>query len=419
MPVSERGRSPATIFIVATILIDSIGFGVVIPVLPRLVMEVGQFDLAQATWMGGWLSVVYAAMQFLCGPLAGNLGDRFGRRPVLLLSLAGLSIDYLIMGFAPSLLWLFVGRLLAGVFGASFSPASAALADITPPEQRAKRFGLIGASFGIGFIIGPALGGLLGELDHRAPFYVAAALAGINFTFGLFFFPETLAKEYRRSFSLARANPVGALLSARKMRGVLGLAGILLLWNIASMIYPATWAYFAIAQYGWSNGMIGVSLVLAGVAMAIVQVKILGPVVARFRERRTAMIGTAVAATGYLTFALVPYTWVGLVVVAITGLQALVQPSITALMSQRAPADAQGEMQGFIGSLNAIGAIAGPLLFNPALAWFTSAEAPVRFPGAAFVIASAFALCAFTALAMTRKIRDQDAGSNIPSATGS
>lgn len=419
MPVSERARSPATIFIVATILIDSIGFGVVIPVLPRLVMEVGQFDLAQATWMGGWLSVVYAAMQFLCGPLAGNLGDRFGRRPVLLLSLAGLSIDYLIMGFAPSLLWLFVGRLLAGVFGASFSPASAALADITPPEQRAKRFGLIGASFGIGFIIGPALGGLLGELDHRAPFYVAAALAGINFTFGLFFFPETLAKEYRRSFSLARANPVGALLSARKMRGVLGLAGILLLWNIASMIYPATWAYFAIAQYGWSNGMIGVSLVLAGVAMAIVQVKILGPVVARFRERRTAMIGTAVAATGYLTFALVPYTWVGLVVVAITGLQALVQPSITALMSQRAPADAQGEMQGFIGSLNAIGAIAGPLLFNPALAWFTSAEAPVRFPGAAFVIASAFALCAFTALAMTRKIRDQDAGSNIPSATGS
>ncbi len=419
MPVSERGRSPATIFIVATILIDSIGFGVVIPVLPRLVMEVGQFDLAQATWMGGWLSVVYAAMQFLCGPLAGNLGDRFGRRPVLLLSLAGLSIDYLIMGFAPSLLWLFVGRLLAGVFGASFSPASAALADITPPEQRAKRFGLIGASFGIGFIIGPALGGLLGELDHRAPFYVAAALAGINFTFGLFFFPETLAKEYRRSFSLARANPVGALLSARKMRGVLGLAGILLLWNIASMIYPATWAYFAIAQYGWSNGMIGVSLVLAGVAMAIVQVKILGPVVARFRERRTAMIGTAVAATGYLTFALVPYAWVGLVVVAITGLQALVQPSITALMSQRAPTDAQGEMQGFIGSLNAIGAIAGPLLFNPALAWFTSAEAPVRFPGAAFVIASAFALCAFTALAMTRKIRDQDAGSNIPSATGS
>jgi DHA1 family tetracycline resistance protein-like MFS transporter len=419
MSVLARGQGSATVFIVATILIDAIGFGVIIPVLPRLVMEVGHVDLAGATWIGGWLSVAYAAMQFLCGPLAGNLGDRFGRRPVLLLALAGLSIDYVIMGLAPDLVWLFIGRLLAGMFGASFSPASAALADITAPEQRAKRFGLIGAAFGIGFIIGPALGGLLGELDHRAPFYAAAALAGANFLFGLFFFPETLAKENRRAFNLARANPVGALLSARKLRGVLGLAGILLLWNIASMIYPATWAYFAIAQYGWSNGMIGVSLVIAGLAMAVVQVKILGPTVNRFRERRTAMIGTGVAAAGYLIYAFVPYAWMGLLVVGVTGLQALVQPSITALISQRAPADAQGEMQGFIGSLNAIGAIAGPLLFNPTLALFTGPGAPVHFPGAAFVIAAFFALCAFVALAMTRQIADQVAGNNIPSSMGS
>jgi DHA1 family tetracycline resistance protein-like MFS transporter len=418
MSLAERGQGSATVFIIATILIDAIGFGVIIPVLPRLVMEVGHLDLAQATWMGGWLSVVYAVMQFLCGPFAGNLGDRFGRRPVLLLSLAGLSADYLIMGFAPTLAWLFAGRLLAGIFGASFSPAQAALADITPPEQRAKRFGLVGASFGIGFILGPAIGGLLGEMSHRAPFYAAAALAGLNFCFGLFFFPETLAKENRRSFSFARANPVGALMSARKMRGVLGLAGILLLWNVASMVYPATWAYFAIAQYGWSSRMIGVSLVLAGVSMAIVQVRILGPVVARFRERRTAMIGTAVASAGYLGYALIPYPAAGLAIVAITALQALVQPSITALMSQRAPADAQGEMQGFIGSLNGIGAIAGPLLFNPALAWFTGPNAPVHFPGAAFVIASTFALLAFAALAMTRRVRDYDAGSRVPSAIG-
>ncbi|RYD95975.1 MAG: MFS transporter, partial [Sphingomonadales bacterium] len=395
-----------------------IGFGIIIPVLPRLVMEVGHLNLAQATWMGGWLSVVYAIMQFLCGPLAGNLGDRFGRRPVLLLALAGLSIDYLIMGFAPNLAWLFIGRLLAGVFGASFSPATAALADITPPADRAKRFGLVGASFGIGFIIGPALGGILGEFSHHAPFYAAAALAGANFIFGLFFFPETLKPENRRSFSLARANPVGALLAARKLHGVLGLAGILLLWNVASMVYPATWSYFAIAQYGWSNGMIGVSLACAGIGMAVVQVKILGPVVSRLRERRTAMIGVAVAAAGYLTYALVPSPAVGLAVVIITALQALVQPSVTALMSQRAPADAQGEMQGFIGSLNGIGAIAGPLLFNPALAWFTGPNAPFYFPGAAFVIASAFALLALIALAMTGRVRDQVAGSNIPSSTG-
>lgn len=407
MSVSKRGRSNATVFIVATILIDAIGFGIIIPVLPRLVMEVGGLDLAESTRMGGWIAVAYALMQFLCGPLAGNLGDRFGRRPVLLLALAGLAVDYVVMGFAPTLAWLFVGRLIAGVFGASFGPATAALADITPPEERAKRFGLVGAAFGLGFIIGPAIGGLLGEFGHRMPFYAAAAFSAANFLFGLFFFPETLARENRRPFSLARANPVGALLAARKLRGVLGLAGILLLWNVASMVYPATWAYFAIAQYGWSNRMIGISLALAGLSMLIVQGVVLGPVIRRLRERRTAMIGVAVAAAGYLGYAIVPYAWFGLTMVVITALQALVQPSVTALMSKRAPADAQGEMQGFIGSLNAIGAIAAPLLLNPALAWFTGPHAPVYFPGAAFVIASAFAFAAFLCLAFTRRVRDE------------
>jgi len=405
MSVSDRGRGNATIFIVATILIDAIGFGIVIPVLPRLVMEIGGLDLADATRMGGWLAAVYALMQFLCGPLAGNLGDRFGRRPVLLLSLAGLAIDYVLMGFAPTLAWLFAGRLIAGVFGASFSPATAALADITAPEERARRFGLVGAAFGIGFIVGPAIGGVLGELGHRMPFYAAAACSALNLLFGYFFFPETLAPEHRRPFSMARANPVGSLLAARKLRGVLGLAGVLLLWNIASMVYPATWAFFAIAQYGWSNGMIGLSLALAGISMAIVQATVLGRVIARFRERRTAMIGIAVAAIGYLGYALVPYAWFGLIVIVATALQALVQPSITALMSQRAPADAQGEMQGFIGSLNAVGAITAPLLLNPTLAWFTGPNAPVYFPGAAFVIASAFAVAAFLPLALARRAR--------------
>ncbi|ABQ71172.1 major facilitator superfamily MFS_1 [Rhizorhabdus wittichii RW1] len=418
MSVSERGKSNATVFIVATILIDAIGFGIVIPVLPRLVMEVGQLDLPAAIRVGGWLSVVYALMQFLCGPLAGNLGDRFGRRPVLLLSLAGLAVDYVLMGFAHTLALLFLGRLIAGVFGASFSPATAALADITAPEDRAKRFGLVGAAFGIGFILGPALGGILGEFGHRMPFYAAAICSALNFTFGFFFFPETLPPEKRRPFSFARANPVGALLQARKMRGVLGLSGILLLWNIASMVYPATWSFFAIAQYGWSNGMIGLSLALAGISMAVVQATVLGRVIKRFRERRTAMIGVAVAAFGYLGYALVPYAWFGMIVIVITALQALVQPSITALMSQRAPADAQGEMQGFIGSLNAVGAIAAPLLLNPALAWFTGPDAPVHFPGAAFVIASAFAFAALLSLAMTRRIRDDAAVDQMPSATG-
>ena len=408
MSGSDRGRGTATIFIVATILIDAIGFGIIIPVLPRLVMELGDLSLAEATWMGGWLAAVYAGMQFLCGPLAGNLGDRFGRRPVLLLALAGLAVDYLLMGFAPNLAWLFAGRIIAGIFGASFSPATAALADITAPEDRAKRFGLVGAAFGIGFIVGPAAGGLLGDLSHRAPFYAAAALAAANSVFGYFCFPETLARENRRGFSLARANPVGALFAARQIPGVLGLAGVLLLWNIGSMVYPATWAFFAIAQYGWSSAMIGASLTLAGISMVVVQGGILGPAIKRFRERRAAMIGTGVAAACYLGYAVVPFAWFGLIMIIVSALQALVQPSVTALMSKRAPADAQGEMQGLIGSLNALGSIAAPLLLNPALAFFTGPNAPVHFPGAAFVIAAAFALFAFLALAATRRVRDDE-----------
>ncbi|RVT94063.1 MFS transporter [Sphingomonas crocodyli] len=408
MATQSKGRN-AAVFIVATILIDAIGFGIIIPVMPRLVMQLGHVDIATATWIGGWMSAIYAVMQFLCGPLAGNLGDRFGRRPVLLLALGGFTIDYLLMGFAPTLAWLFAGRLIAGIFGASFGPATAALADITAPENRAKSFGLVGAAFGIGFIVGPAIGGLLGEIDARAPFYAAAAFSALNFLFGLFFFPETLAVENRRAFQWRRANPVGALMAAGKLQGVLGLAGILLLWNIASMIYPATWSFFAIARFDWSNGMIGASLAVAGISMTIVQGGILGRIVKALRERKTAMLGVSVAAVGYIAHAFNPYGSIAFVLVGATALQALVQPSITAMMSQRAPANAQGEMQGFIGSLNAIGAIAGPLLLNPALAYFTGPKAPVHFAGAAFIIAAIFAFAALIALSMAKPMREVDA----------
>lgn len=402
MTIPPKPKS-AVIFIVLTILIDAIGFGIIIPVLPKLVMQLGHVDLASATRIGGWLAAVYAITQFVCGPLVGNLGDRFGRRPVLLLALSGFAIDYLVLGFAPNLLWLFAGRLIAGIFGASFGPATAALADISAPEERAKRFGLVGAAFGLGFIIGPAAGGLLGEISPRAPFYAAAALSGCNFLFGLLMFPETLALANRRPFNLARANPVGALLSARHMPGVLGLAGILLLWNIASMIYPATWSYFTIAQFGWSTGMIGASLAFVGVSMVIVQSSILGRVVKSAGERRAAMLGVGTATAVYAALAFNHSALLVFPILGISALQGLVQPSLTALMSQRAPADAQGEMQGLIGSLNAIGSIAAPLLFNPVLALFTAASAPVYFPGAAFLIASGFGLAALTALALTHQ----------------
>jgi DHA1 family tetracycline resistance protein-like MFS transporter len=398
MPPKQRSQNAATAFIVSTILIDAIGFGIIIPVLPKLVMTLGHVDLASATRIGGWMAAVYAVMQFLCGPLAGNLGDRFGRRPVLLLALAGFTVDYLLLGFAPTLAWLFAGRLIAGIFGASFGPATAALADITPPADRAKRFGLVGAAFGLGFIIGPAVGGLLGEYSPRAPFYAAAACSALNFLFGMLLFPETLDKEHRRPFELKRANPVGALMAAKKMPGVLGLAAILLLWNIASMVYPATWAYFSIAQYGWTPGMIGSSLAFVGVAMVIIQAMVLGRVVKKIGERRSAMLGVAVAVAGYLGLAFTTSGAIAFAILGMTALQGLVQPSVTALMSQRAPANAQGEMQGFVGSLNAIGSIAAPLLLNPALAHFTAPNAPVRFPGAAFIIAATFAAAALISL---------------------
>jgi DHA1 family tetracycline resistance protein-like MFS transporter len=403
MPPTQRSQNAATAFIVSTILIDAIGFGIIIPVLPKLVMTLGHLDLASATRVGGWMAAVYAIMQFLCGPLAGNLGDRFGRRPVLLLALAGFTVDYLLMGFAPSLAWLFAGRLIAGIFGASFGPATAALADITLPADRAKRFGLVGAAFGLGFIIGPAVGGLLGEMSPRAPFYAAAACSAANFLFGMFLFPETLDKAHRRPFQLKRANPVGALMAAKRMPGVLGLAAILLLWNVASMVYPATWAYFTIAQYDWTPGMIGSSLAFVGITMVIIQSMVLGRVVQTFGERKSAMFGVGVAVVGYLALAFTTNGALAFAIVGITALQGLVQPTVTALMSQRAPADAQGEMQGFVGSLNAIGSIAAPLLLNPALAYFTAPAAPVRFPGAAFIIAAAFAAAALVSLALARQ----------------
>ena len=245
------GRS-AVHFILLAVLIDAIGFGIVMPVLPGIVMTLGHVDLPAATRIGGWLAVVYAGVQFLGGPLVGNLGDRFGRRPVLLGALAGFAIDYALMGFAPTLGWLFVGRAFAGFFGASFGPAGAALADISAPEERARYYGMLGAAFGIGFVVGPAIGGLLGEVSPRAPFHAAAALAALNFLFGLFVFPETLADENRRPFSLARANPVGAFRALGKLHGVLPLLTAAFFWNLATMIYPTVWSFYAIAAFGWT-----------------------------------------------------------------------------------------------------------------------------------------------------------------------
>jgi len=409
MSVSNRS---AVRFVVLTVLIDAIGFGIVMPVLPGIVMKLGHVGLAEATRIGGWLGVIYAAVQFVSGPTMGNLGDRFGRRPIILGALAGFAIDYALMGFAPTLGWLFLGRALAGLFGASFGPAGAAMADLSAPEERAKHFGMIGGAFGVGFVIGPAIGGLLGEIGPRWPFYAAAVLAAGNFLLGLFAFPETHAAENRRPFQWKRANPLGALIALRGHKGVLPVAFASFWWALASMIYPTTWAFFAIAAFGWTPGLIGASLALVGLLMALSQVLLVGRAVKRFGERHSAEIGIGFAMCGFIAYALLRNGWFVFPVLALTAMQSLVMPSMSGLMSRRVPADAQGELQGFNGSIAALAAIIAPALYNPALAWFTGPRAPFWFPGIAFAMATVAASVALITLFLMRR------APQIPPATG-
>lgn len=413
-PPGSPAAHHAVRFVLLAVLIDSMGFGIALPVLPEIVMKLGHVGLPEATRIGGWLGVVYAAVQFLTGPLVGNLGDRFGRRPILLGALAGFAADYALLAFAPSLAWLFAGRALAGLFGASFGPAGAAIADISTPDERARYFGMIGAAFGIGFVVGPAIGGLLGEFGTRAPFYAAAAIAGLNFVFGLFFFPETLQPDNRRPFHLARANPVGALRSLGKLHGVLPLSAAAFVWQVASMIYPVTWAFYAMAAFGWSPGLIGASLAGVGALMALSQILLVGPIVTRLGETRSAALGMVAALVQFLCYTVISEGWMVVPVMLLQPLQSLIFPAMNGLMSRKVPPDAQGELQGFNGSVGAIGAIIAPALYSPALAWFTGPSAPVHFVGIGFAMASVLGVVALVILAFAARSRDQ-----IPPSTAS
>jgi DHA1 family tetracycline resistance protein-like MFS transporter len=403
--MSQPGPARAVRFVAVTIFIDAIGFGIVMPVIPALVMTLGHGTLAEATRIGGWLWLVYSAVQFLFGPLAGGLGDRFGRRPVLLGALAGFAVDYLLMGFAPTIGWLFLGRLLAGLFGASYGPAMAALADVSSEEDRARAFGWISAAFGIGFVVGPAIGGLLGTFGPRAPFYAAAALAAANFLYGLFFFPETLPPERRRPLDPRRLNPLGALRAIGHVGTVLPLLATYFFWQLASMVYPVTWAYYVIANFGWSSAMIGGSLALSGVVMALVQLVLVGRIVRLAGERWTAVLGLLSACIAFVGYALTRSGTVAIALLMVTGLQSLVQPSLMAMMSRRVGVDQQGELQGLNGSIGALAAILAPLILAQPLAWFTGPHAPFYFPGAAFCVSAAAAVVAMLILAATPKAR--------------
>jgi MFS transporter, DHA1 family, tetracycline resistance protein len=391
-------RSGSAIFVLITIFIDAIGFGLIMPVLPQLLMRVGKIELADAISVGAWMGLVMALASFTSAPILGNLSDRFGRRPILLLSLGGLAVDYLLLAVANTLPLVFIGRILSGTFGGSYSTAMAALSDFTPPDERAKTFGFVSAAFGVGFVLGPAIGGLLGEYGERAPFYVAAAMAGLNLLYGLMVFPETLALENRRTFILSRANPLGALRVMRSIPGMTGVAMVLILWQIASLVYPMTWSFYGIAQFGWSTRMIGLSLAAVGITIAISQTFITGPAVKRFGERDAATIGLVVAIAGFITYALITKSWMAFAAMTFIALQGLVQPSLMAMLSRRATPETQGEIQGISAMALGLGSIAGPLVLTSPMAYFTGSSAPFYFPGAPFVIAAGFGIAALVML---------------------
>jgi MFS transporter, DHA1 family, tetracycline resistance protein len=374
-------------------------------VLPQLLLSMGISDVASATRVAGLLLVTYAGLQLVFGPVIGNLSDHFGRRPVILVSLFAYGVDYFLMGLAPNLGWLLIGRAVAGIAGAVYIPANAFVADITAPEKRARAFGMVGSAFGLGFIIGPGVGGLLGEIGPRAPFFAAAALAGINLIFGFFVLPESLPPEKRRAFSWQRANPLGAALALTRYPALLAYSLATFAFLVGTNVYPSTWAFFTTARFDWSPKMIGWSLVVTGVVMASVQAGLTGRVVARIGEARAALLGLSVGAVACVGYAFAAQPWMIFVIPLICALQALSYPALSALLTRQAPPDAQGELQGALGSLSSVASIIGPLLMTQVLAFFTMPQAPVRFAGAAFVLAAVLNLVGVAVL-MARRRKD-------------
>jgi DHA1 family tetracycline resistance protein-like MFS transporter len=392
--VAKTARSPL-VFVLLTVLIDTIGFGIIMPVLPRLIMQIAGVGLPAAARIAGLLLLVFALLQFLFGPVMGNLSDAYGRRPVLLISLLSFGVNYALMGLAPNLGWLFVGRALTGISGAVYGPANAFVADVTPPEKRAQSFGLVGAAFGLGFILGPALGGLLGEAGPRAPFFAAAALAGVNFVYGLFVLPESLPKDRRRPFVLARANPLGTLRAFRGQRSLLSLALAAFVWQVAFQVYPSTWSFYAIAKFNLSPGAIGATLALSGLSMAVVQGFLTGRIVAKIGEARAAPIGVGVGVIVFVAYAFATRAWMLVPLLSVGGLSGMAMPSINAMMSKQLGPERQGELQGGMASVMGLSSIFGPLALTDTLARFSGKDAAIQFPGAAFLLAALLALVCF------------------------
>ncbi len=379
-------------FILATILLDAVGIGIVFPIMPDLMERVGAANTADGAFWGGILMASYAAMQFLFAPVIGGISDSLGRRPVLLLALVTLAVDYVVMALATTFWWLLIGRVLAGIAGATYITATAYLADISKPEERAANFGLIGATFGIGFVMGPAIGGLVASVHITAPFWLAAGLAALNVVFGLFLLPESLAPEKRRAFTKRDLNPFGSILDAFRLPGLMLPLILIFAFEFANMVYPTLWAFWTREVFGWGTALIGISLASYGIAVAFTQGVVMRFMLPRLGEYRTLIFSIICAIAAFVAFGLTGSVWVMFSFIIVAALADMAPPTMTAMMANMVSEDRQGLLQGVIASLGSIAAVIAPMVVTGVFQFFADAEAPVYLPGAPFLLSGLMVL---------------------------
>lgn len=383
----KKNKKQAAIgFIFITMLIDITGWGIIIPVIPKLIAELINGDISEAAKYGGWLTFAYAITQFVCAPLIGNLSDQYGRRPIILISLFAFALDYLLLAFSPNIVWLFVGRIIAGLTGASITTASAYIADVSTPENRAKNFGMIGAAFGLGFIIGPVIGGLLGQFGSRVPFYAAAILCLLNFIYGYFILPESLSKENRRAFEWKRANPITAFIRLKKYPSLIGLIVAIFLLYVGSHAVHSNWSFFTMYRFNWNEKMVGISLGVVGLLVGLVQGGLIRWTSPRLGNKKSIYLGLSLYTFGMLLFAFATQSWMMFLFLIPYCLGGIAGPALQSEISGKVPSNEQGEIQGTLASLMSASAIIGPPMMTNTFYFFTHDNALFLFPGAPFIL---------------------------------
>lgn len=379
-------QNKALLFIFITLLIDCTGIGIIIPIMPTLIHDLSGANMSEAASIGGWLTVAYAVMQFFFSPVLGNLSDRYGRRPILLISLLGLGVDFLFLAVAPNIFWLFIGRIIAGICGASFTTASAYIADISTPEKRAQNFGMIGAAFGLGFIIGPILGTLFNHFGVRVPFIVAASLSLVNCLYGYFILPESLSKENRRKFEWKRANAFGSLRQLKKYPAIMGLVVSMVLIYVAGHAAQSTWTFFTKEKFKWTDDWVGISITFVGISIAVVQGGLIKPAMKKLGQKKSVYVGLCFYIVGFILFAFATHGWMMFAFMIPYALGGIAGPAIQSIATGQVPPNEQGELQGALTSLMSLTSIIGPLLMTSLFSYFTETNAPVYFPGAPFLM---------------------------------